>query len=224
MNCSALWVINLLIVTISSFQFPINMIGMESSETAWALSFHLAAQSWVSIDVSLYLLLFGHFSTHMPFGAFNNSSILFPFIWKQGKNCPKFKNLQIQLVIFLEKQNSYSAQVIFRNISTLWAASCLNREMDPASNQTVLPMDGMHCTNAKWHVEGKSNKEKEICCRVFMLSWLSFTSTLFCQIWVPRRRKISRKGLHSLFSVSSSTYSFSFITSPLFWLPLSCIW
>lgn len=45
MNCSALWVINLLIVTISSFQFPINMIGMESSETAWALSFHLVAQS-----------------------------------------------------------------------------------------------------------------------------------------------------------------------------------
>lgn len=34
MKCSALRVINVLIVTTSSFQFPINMIGMECAQTA----------------------------------------------------------------------------------------------------------------------------------------------------------------------------------------------
>lgn len=33
-------------------------------------------------------------------------------------------------------------------------------------------MDGMHCSNAKWHAEGKRDEETGICSRVFMHSCL----------------------------------------------------
>lgn len=46
MNCSALWVINVLTVTISSFQFPINTIGQGCTGTAEALA--PSSCSWVA--------------------------------------------------------------------------------------------------------------------------------------------------------------------------------
>lgn len=81
MKCSALWVINVLIVTIASFQFPINMIGIECAQTARSGYFASCSSVAESAEISATPPLSGLFPAHTPFRVVNNSSILVPSTW-----------------------------------------------------------------------------------------------------------------------------------------------
>lgn len=151
MNCSALWMINVLIVTIFSFQFPISMIGMESTETASVLKLSSCSPRTESAQISAASSPLWLFPTHL----LEPVTMWFPSTWKKkSKNKkPGFKIYGCTCDFSLKK--FLWVQVLFYHPFIPRAASYLHRKIDRAANQAVLQVIVRLFTNAKWHGEGR---------------------------------------------------------------------